>query len=202
MTHYQTLAAEHRREPPKTRGSRFLAVAAPTRSREEVQRLLERLRAEHPAATHHCYAFRLGADGANARAQDDGEPAGSAGRPILQQLRGHHLTDATVVVVRYFGGTKLGVGGLQRAYGGAAREVLESAPVVRVVVRRGLAIEFPYECSRPVEALLSRFEVETDAASYDEVVRLRLRVPGACWEEFLGELTERCAGRVNVQVGD
>lgn len=111
----------------RDRGSKFLAYAYPVRNQAEVKSYLQLLKKEHPKAVHHCYAFRLGTEGLQFRAADDGEPAGSAGRPILGQIDSAGLTNVLVVVVRYFGGTLLGVPGLINAYKTVAAESLATS---------------------------------------------------------------------------
>lgn len=128
----------------KEKGSRFLAHAYPIQDASEVQPLVEALRAEHHAARHHCWAYRLGVDGESFRANDDGEPSGTAGRPILGQILSRDLSDILVVVVRYFGGTLLGVPGLIAAYKGATCEVLDRVEVVQKVLTDSLRVEFEY----------------------------------------------------------
>ncbi|WP_297003873.1 YigZ family protein [uncultured Corynebacterium sp.] len=113
--------------------SRFLALVTRAATEEDARAFITRTRADHPDARHHCSAFILHIDGANPveRSSDDGEPSGTAGQPMLEVLRGSGLHDVVVVVVRWFGGVKLGTGGLVRAYGDATREVLDGLPVVR-----------------------------------------------------------------------
>jgi uncharacterized YigZ family protein len=112
----------------RDRASKFIGLAYPTRSLPEVKELIAALRKAHPGAVHFCHASVLGADGAEQRSNDDGEPSGTAGRPILRQIIAAGVTDTAVIVVRYFGGTLLGKGGLVQAYGEAARLALAAAP--------------------------------------------------------------------------
>ena len=124
--HVRTLVRPHRVEIEKVKGSRFLADAVPVADEARALAVVEGVRAEHPDASHHCWAYRL--EGGRERADDDGEPRDSAGAPILRHLQGADLADVVVVVTRWFGGTKLGRGGLVRAYGAAAAAVLADAP--------------------------------------------------------------------------
>ena len=117
---YRTVATRVSHEIPKIKGSRFIATVAPAGSRAAAEAIVEALRDCHPGARHTCFAYRLGAAGDVFRYADDGEPSGTAGRPILRQIEGRGLTAMVVVVTRYFGGTKLGAGGLLRAYAAAA----------------------------------------------------------------------------------
>jgi uncharacterized YigZ family protein len=171
---YATPAREARGEL-RDRGSRFLAVVRPAASEEAARAALAALAGEHPDATHHCWACRLGWPPVE-RSSDAGEPAGTAGVPILQVLRGAGLSDAVAVVVRWFGGTKLGKGGLARAYAGAAREAVTALPVVRRVPAVELVVELPYERLGAVKRLLRPPAIELLKESYGEAVRLTLAV--------------------------
>ena len=126
-------------------GSRFIARAYPVESEEQVREIVAGLKKEYHDARHHCYAYRLGLDGAAWRAADDGEPAGSAGRPILGQIDSAGLSDVLVVVIRYFGGIKLGIPGLIRAYKTSTADALASASVVEKVSGRWYTLHFPYD---------------------------------------------------------
>jgi uncharacterized YigZ family protein len=129
----------------RDKGSRFLAFAYPVQSEAEVKEHIQLLKKEHHKARHWCYAFRLGHDKQLFRANDDGEPSGTAGRPILGQIQSKDLSDVAVIVVRYFGGTLLGVGGLIQAYKQATADALERARVIEKIVREKYRIQFPYE---------------------------------------------------------
>jgi uncharacterized YigZ family protein len=141
--HYQTIEKSSTAEF-KDRGSRFIAFAFPASTPEDAKRLLHQVKKDHPKAEHHCFAYRLGTDRAVYRASDDGEPSGSAGRPILGQLDSKGLTNTLVVVVRYFGGTLLGVPGLINAYKSAASLALQLVPIVRKPVEVLYELHFDY----------------------------------------------------------
>ncbi len=128
----------------KDRGSKFVAYAFPVESEEEALGHLERLRKEHPKARHHCFAWRLGTEGRRFRFNDDGEPAGTAGRPILGQIDAAGLTNVVVIVVRYFGGTLLGTSGLIRAYGQSAAEALRQGQFIERMVLQHWRVELNY----------------------------------------------------------
>ena len=128
----------------KDRGSKFLAFAYPVVNEEEVKKKVDFLRKKYFDARHHCFAYRFGADGQQYRANDDGEPANSAGKPILGQLIAHGVTNVLVVVVRYFGGILLGVGGLVQAYKQAAISALSNAEIVTDVVTETYTFSFDY----------------------------------------------------------
>jgi uncharacterized YigZ family protein len=141
----------------KDRGSRFLAYAFPIASAEEFKKRIKELREEHPKAAHHCFAYRIGTDGNNFRAGDDGEPSGSAGKPILGQIDSRELTNLAVVVVRYFGGTLLGVPGLINAYKTTASLALQLTPIVKKPVLAVYEIEFDYTRMNDIMMVIKRF---------------------------------------------
>ena len=128
----------------KEKSSKFLAYAYPVESEEEIRTLLDALRKKYYDATHHCYAWRLGPHGETFRANDDGEPSGTAGKPILGQLLSNELVNCLIVVVRYFGGTKLGVSGLIGAYKESAAEAIRAAEIVERTVDTVVEVEFSY----------------------------------------------------------
>lgn len=145
ITMYRTLKLPIQAEF-KDKGSRFLAFAYPVQTAEQVKKHVDDLRQEHHKARHWCYAYRLGVDGNQFRANDDGEPSGSAGRPILGQIDSFELTDVLVVVVRYFGGTLLGVPGLIHAYKTSTQMALENAQIIEKNIEKTVRIrcEYPY----------------------------------------------------------
>ena len=144
----------------KVKGSRFVATVAPTTDLEASAKFLEQMRAEHFDATHNCYAYRIGWDGNLFRAADDGEPAGSAGKPILFTLDKYNFQDVTVVVTRYYGGTKLGVPGLIHAYKTAAAEALNNATVETRIVKEIYQLEYPYEVMNDVMKIIKDENLE------------------------------------------
>ena len=128
----------------KDRGSKFSGFAFPVKTEEDVKKFLAALKKQHPSANHHCYAFRLGADKQSYRMNDDGEPSNTAGKPIFGQILSKDLTDILIVVVRYFGGTLLGVSGLINAYKMAAAEAIQNAELVEKTVNDIYEVEFDY----------------------------------------------------------
>ncbi len=152
----------------RDRGSKFLAYAFPVKSELEVKTCLLSVKKEHPSATHHCYAWRLGADKAAFRANDDGEPSNSAGKPILSQILAKDLTNVLVVVVRYFGGTLLGVNGLINAYKSAAEEALNHSEIEEQFILFEYRVEFDFDAMSPVMRILKEFETKMISNSYDE----------------------------------
>lgn len=138
----------------KEKGSKFIAWAVPVKTEEEVKLVLEELRKEYYDARHHCYAYILGPDKSAWRANDDGEPSGTAGKPIHGQLLSFDLTNVLIVVIRYFGGTKLGVSGLINAYKTAAREAIISGKIIELTVNEVYKIEFPYESMNEIMRII------------------------------------------------
>ncbi|MEN8152373.1 MAG: YigZ family protein [Planctomycetota bacterium] len=189
------MAVRIRHEPAKVKGSRHIATVAPIADEDDVAALVEAARAEFPTARHHAFAWRLGVDGARFRSSDDGEPSGSAGKPILAQIDRLDLTRTAVVVSRIFGGTKLGVGGLVRAYGGAAAEALERAGIVTCILTAAVTIEHAYEHSGPIQGLLHRRRLTPRDAEYGEKTRFVVDVPVDDVDGFLREVGDATAGR-------
>jgi len=200
----RTLQAPHAVEIDKVKGSRFLGSAFPVETEAGVAESLQRLARTHRDATHHAFAWRLapsaepGAGRERWRTGDDGEPAGSAGRPILQELDARELVDTLVVVTRWYGGTKLGVGGLVRAYGAAAAAVLEEARVRTTLVRRRLRVHHPYACSGAVAAVLAAHGLVPERGSYEASVSLEVAVPVEVVDEVVRELRDATSGLAEV----
>ncbi len=176
ITHYRTLAEPARAEF-KDKGSRFLAYAYPLQSEADVRPLLEDLRQEHPKAVHWCYAWRLGADSARYRANDDGEPSGSAGRPILGQIDSAGLTQVLVVVVRYFGGTLLGVPGLIHAYKTVAGQALAGARTLEQEVRQTVHLQCGYPHLSEALRIARQHHADVLEQVLEQDCRLTLAVP-------------------------
>jgi len=141
----------------KDRGSKFIAYAFPVATVDEVKACLNKVKSAHPKATHHCFAWRLGLDGNSYRVSDDGEPSGSAGRPILGQIDSKEITNTLIVVARYFGGTLLGVPGLINAYKTSASLALQTTPVVQKQVEALYRLQFDYTIMNPVMVVVKQF---------------------------------------------
>ena len=142
----------------KEKGSKFIGFVFPLDDEKDLKKNLEKIREEHPKATHHCYAFRLGIKGENYRANDDGEPSGSAGLPIYNQLLAHDITNVLLIVVRYYGGTKLGVSGLVKAYKESAKITLEEAEIITKELESEIEIAFSFNQQNQIFTLLNKFE--------------------------------------------
>ena len=152
----------------KEKGSRFLAFAYPVSSEEEIRERIQALKTQYYDARHHCYAWILGPEKKQFRANDDGEPNHSAGDPILGQLRAKNVTNVLIVVVRYFGGIKLGVGGLIAAYRSAAEESLRNATIIERQVSNRIAITYPYTSTPDVMRLVKECDLRIISQNYEE----------------------------------
>jgi uncharacterized YigZ family protein len=173
---YQTIAAPSIGEF-KEKGSKFIAYAYFVSDEIEIKEKLDLLKKEHFKATHHCYAYRLGTDGKNYRANDDGEPSGTAGRPILGQIDSFGLTNLLIVVVRYYGGTKLGTSGLINAYREAAKLALENSIKIEKIIESQIDFSVPYLKMNEVMQFLKQYEIELVTNDYsDESIHFKVSV--------------------------
>ncbi|MBL0056008.1 MAG: YigZ family protein [Chitinophagaceae bacterium] len=186
---YQTIAQPSTAEF-RDRGSKFIAYAYPIESTEEFKSLLQGLKKEHPKAVHHCFAYRIGTDGNNFRVSDDGEPSGTAGRPILGQIDSKQLTNVLVVVVRYFGGTLLGVPGLINAYKTATSLALQVTPVIQKQVELKYQIEFDYTQMNEVMMVLKQFNCTVIHKELQLFCQIRAGIPVNRLTEVLYRLNE------------
>ncbi len=157
MEYFNTIEQEAQAEY-KDRGSKFIAYAYPLKSPDEFKKYLHSLKKEHPKAVHHCFAYRIGRDSNQFRVSDDGEPAGTAGKPILGQIDSKAITNICIIVVRYFGGTLLGVPGLINAYKMAALLVLQVVPIVQKPVLVNYSIHFDYTQMNDIMIILKQLQ--------------------------------------------
>jgi uncharacterized YigZ family protein len=184
----------------KVDGSRFIAEAIPVTSREAAEAEIDAVREREHSATHHCTAYRVGRDGDTFHYNDDGEPSGTAGPPILRQIDARDLTNVVVIVTRYYGGTKLGTGGLVRAYGDAASLALDAATIVERVVRVPVCIRFAYDDTSNASRLLRRFDAVVQDRDFTDVTKLTLGVRPSDVDRFKEAFTNALAGRGKVWV--
>ncbi len=198
---YLALNGEGRSET-KVKGSRFLGIAWPARSAEESEERLDVLRRKYHDATHVCFAWKIGfGDRIATRAADAGEPGGTAGMPIFGAIERAGLTDCAVAVVRWFGGTKLGTGGLKRAYSECAGLALEDAPSVIRVVRSPVLVVFAYSHTTVIQQFAARYEAVEEEAEYGEEVRISYLLPRSRAESFCTDVVEATAGKVRITRG-
>ena len=172
----------------KERSSKFLAFAYPVSDEGEIKEILDGLRKEYYDATHHCYAWRLGAYGEQYRCNDDGEPSGTAGRPILGQMLSRGITQCLIVVVRYFGGTKLGVPGLIQAYRESAQAAIDNCTVIETTVDVRIRIEFPYVAMNDVMRIVKEENPRIEEQRFDNICSMRLSIRKSRAETLLGRL--------------
>jgi len=194
-----TLDRPIRHEIEPIRGSRFIVELAPAKTEADARTVLSAARSRDPGASHHCSAWRL-AQPAIDRCSDDGEPGGSAGRPMLTQLIGHHAIDVVAVVIRWFGGTKLGVGGLVRAYGGAVAEGLAAADLVPWVRRVQVAITHDYASADEIDRLITSLDGRNDHTDWTDTVRRRVTLPFDAMGELHEGVAEATSGQATVDV--
>jgi len=197
---YRTLAAPLEHEPEKIKGSRHIANVFPVKNQQEIDTALESVRSRMSGANHHAYAWRLGRGENDFRYSDDGEPSGSAGRPILKHIDGQAVTDVLVVVTRYFGGTKLGTGGLVRAYGGAAQEALELADIVEVIPHATIRIQHAYEDSGALASVCNTFDLQPTNSDYGTQVYVEISVPQTQADEFARAVRDATAARARIEI--
>jgi uncharacterized YigZ family protein len=176
MSFYNTIEQDGMAEF-KDRGSRFLAYAFPFRGTADLKKFIHMLKKEHPKAVHFCFAYRLGTDGNNFRSSDDGEPSGSAGKPMLGQIDSKGLTDVLLVTVRYFGGSLLGVPGLINAYKSAAAMALQVVPAVKKPVLYYCTIRFEYDQKTAVLQLLKKYGCEVISQQNDLFPEIKAGIP-------------------------
>jgi len=160
----------------RDRGSKFIGLAFPVTTENEIKNILSELKKEHPSANHFCYAYLLGADKQNFRANDDGEPSGSAGKPILGQLQSKDLTNVLLVVVRYFGGTLLGVLGLINAYKQASIEALQFAQIIEKHIQYNYHTFFSFERMNDVMRLLKENEAKIINQEFTETCKIEFQI--------------------------
>ena len=196
MPDFATVLEELQWEAEPIKGSRFLAVVTPISDEQDGMAAIQRCRSTWPQAGHACWAWSL-ADG-RTRANDDGEPGGSAGRPILAQIEGHGLTNVCVVVLRWFGGTKLGVGGLIRAYGGTAGKALDQCETLTVAATVRVRILHTWNDTGAVQGLLDKRGLAVEDIEYDTAVTRIVVVPEDQRDSLAEALRERTSGRAEI----
>jgi len=174
----------------KDRGSKFIAFAFPIETTDDFKQQLLLLKKEHPKAVHHCFAYRIGTDGNNFRSSDDGEPSGTAGKPILGQIDSKGITNAAIIVVRYWGGTMLGVPGLINAYKTAASLALQVTPVVERQVEINYAVEFDYTLMNEVMMIMKQFNCKIISNEMQLFCIIKTGVPKNRIDEVLYRLGE------------
>jgi uncharacterized YigZ family protein len=174
----------------KDRGSKFIAYAFPVETADDFKKQLRLLKKEHPKAVHHCFAYRIGTDGNNFRSSDDGEPSGTAGKPILGQIDSKGLTNIAVIVVRYWGGTLLGVPGLINAYKASTSMALQVTPIIQKQVELKYDIEFDYTQMNDVMMILKQFNCTILEQEMQLFCMIKTGIPKNRLEETLYRLND------------
>lgn len=172
----------------KDKGSKFLGYAFPVASEEQINQALDKIRSLHPKATHHCYAYVIGLEETVRKANDDGEPSNSAGKPILGQIDSHNLHNALLIIVRYYGGTKLGVGGLQTAYKAAAQLAIEANIIIEKEIPVYYELNFPYVKQGIIDHLLKTTNGSILDKEFMNNCYYKCQVPKAASQQFLDKI--------------
>ncbi len=196
---YLTLAREAEQEIPAIKGSRFIGFAAPISSDAQALAFVEQIKSCYADARHWCWAYQLREQKCT-RFNDDGEPSGSAGKPILAPIVGRELLDCMVVVVRYFGGVKLGVGGLVRAYSQACNAVLDSATIIEITPKVTLILRYSYADTAQVAAALASLHLVEENPVYADCVESTLQVLPDALQSTIAQLTNYTAGKADIRV--
>lgn len=176
VTSFKTIKS-HTEGLYKEKGSKFIALAMPVLSTDDVETQLSVIRKKYHDARHHCYAYILNPEADVFRANDDGEPNHSAGDPILGQIRSFSLTNVMVIVIRYFGGTKLGVSGLINAYKTSAKNALEEALMITRKVTKKVTLMFPYQSTNEVMKLVAEVDMKIDTQTFDSACKIIAAIP-------------------------
>lgn len=182
--------------------SRFIAQVFPVETEEEAAGIIEETKKKYWDARHNCYAFVLGAGGEVSRCSDDGEPSGTAGRPILEVIAGRGLRNVLVIVTRYFGGTLLGTGGLVRAYSAATQAGIDASQVITKEVGYRLTVDTDYAGVGKLQYVAAQQDVGILDTVYGEQVQMILLAPAAQCDNLICEITEATAGQTKIQKGE
>jgi len=180
--------------------SRFITLLAHTQGAEEARAFVQQVKSEHPAARHHCWAWIAGApdDSQQLGFSDDGEPSGTAGKPMLAQLMGANIGEITAVVVRYYGGIMLGTGGLVKAYGGGVQEGLKQLPRQRKVLMKLFTLQCDYAQLSDIERLIQRFEGKVTDSQFQDRIALTLALPYRQIDGFKNNLSDFSRGALSL----
>lgn len=201
MSIYKTISKDVQLEITPIKKSRFIGLAFYVENEQDILAKITESKTLYPSANHYCWAYSLVTNN-QIRFNDDGEPSGSAGRPILSHIQGNDLVNLLIVVVRYFGGTKLGVGGLVRAYGQAAKEVLSMAEIINVVSQCSIYIEYDYTQTNIVDTLLKRYNAIILTQEYAGLVTLTININISDKTRFIDELINVTKASVSFKLLD
>lgn len=198
---YLTLGSHYSHEI-KIKGSRFIAHGYPVDDAKAAAEILEEIRKKEYAATHYCFARVVGLEKEDFKYSDDGEPSGTAGKPIYQAIVGRRLKNIIVIVVRYFGGTKLGTGGLARAYSRAATEMLDKADIVERLICDHLRFSIPFSHYDRFRQIISAGKYQVISQDFADQVSLEVAVRKSETDLFISRLTEMTGGRIDIRKND
>ncbi|MDR0899205.1 MAG: YigZ family protein [Lactobacillaceae bacterium] len=195
-----TIGIEHNLVELDIKKSRFIGEIFFVKSAEEIKPLIENVRSENSKATHVTYAYRVGFNQIQEGMSDDGEPQGTAGKPILKAIQGRNLTDVIVFVTRYFGGIKLGAGGLIRAYSNSALEVIDNTELIEIKTLTKISIKFPYSKVNDIKYFLEQEKIVILSENYNLQVNFILEVESSSVSNFQQELEEKFQNSIPVQI--
>jgi uncharacterized YigZ family protein len=182
----------------KIKGSRFIALGFPAGDEDAALEILNGIRKKEYNATHHCYAYVVGIENEKFKYSDDGEPSGTAGRPIYQAITGKKLRNVIVIVVRYFGGVKLGTGGLTHAYGQAAAELLDKADIVEMLICDRVSFSIPFTLFDRVQRIIHDGKYKIVGQTFSDEVALELDIRKSQTASFAAQIKELTGGRLDV----
>ena len=182
----------------KVKGSKFIAGLIPVKSKEEAEQVYLDIKKKYYDATHNCFGYRIDAN--IFRYSDDGEPNGTAGKPILQMIDGRELLETLCVVTRYFGGTKLGTGGLIRAYSDAAKEALDKINVLKKVRSKKIKLMLNYDLENGVRNLLNLYQGKLDSSDYSDHIEMELLIPESKANRFRDEIIELSNNTIKIEI--
>ena len=181
----------------KIKGSRFIGAAHPAPTEKQARDLIAQISKQYFDATHNCYAYNIGFGSSKiSRFNDAGEPSGTAGQPILNVIQGKNITNIVVIVTRYFGGTKLGKGGLIRAYSGCAQEVLHNCSIIKKYLYETIELKFDYDLTGPTMRVISQQDAKILNSIYGQQTQLKLSIRQSRVKNFKQDLTELTSGKV------
>lgn len=172
----------------KEKGSKFLAFAYPVLTEEEVKNIIAELKKKYHDARHHCFAYKIGSENFLSRINDDGEPSGTAGKPIFGQIMSFNLTDVLIVVVRYFGGVLLGTGGLTSAYKSASIEALKNAEIIEKTIQESIIVKFGYEKTKEIERFINLFQGKIVSQKFEEICTFEVTIRKSMMNDFISKI--------------
>lgn len=199
---FLTINKEYGPEEFKEKGSRFISYLYPIKNKDDADTIIAGLRKKFYDSTHVCFAYRLGRGTEDYfRYNDDGEPSGTAGLPIYNEIKSKEYFNVLVAVIRYYGGTKLGTGGLTRAYGQSAKMVLDTSVPVTVHIKQKASLKFPFDFTGEIMQLVNRFDIDILKQDYTaDGVSMELDIPVGKVDELSKQLTERSSGKLKINL--